>query len=267
MLDFLKLFAAVLFLPLLPIIVCGLAVSLSDRLFMKLVGRSGRILILITSIVGTPIHELGHAIMCFPFGHKIRNICLWNPKAPGGVLGYVDHTYNKKNFWHRLGSLFISVGPIFLGLGVVTLIMKICFPSALSEYYASAFGADRSFMGIFEILAYCVKILPSAVMDTSMPIWAKIMGGILILCVCMHISLSPTDIKNSMEAIPFYALICLLISLTVMLIGNTARACVISSLLSWCFIGSALYMVVFAGVILILTVGFLFFIVRKIFGK
>lgn len=267
MLDFLKLFAMVLCLPILPIAVCGLAVSLAEKLFMRLVGRSGRIIVLVTSIIGTPVHELGHAVMCFPFGHKIKSMCLWNPKASDGVLGYVNHTYNRKNLWHRLGSLFISIGPVISGLFVVTAIMKICFPSALSGYYISASSADKSIEGVFGILADCVKILPSAFSDTSAPVWARITGAILILCICMHVSLSPNDIKNSMEAIPFYAFVCLAVSLAVMLIGETATGYVTSAMLTWCFMEFVLYMVIFAGIILLLIIGFIFCIIRKIFGR
>ena len=267
MLEFLKLFAITLFFPILPIVVCGLIAGLSEKLFMKMTGKFGRGLVLVTSIIGTPIHELGHAIMCFPFGHKIKKMCLWDPKARNGVLGYVNHRYNKKNIWHRLGCLFISAGPIILGLLVVTLLLALCFPQVFEEYYASVFSADRSFGGFIELIFHGVKIFFSSISDNSSPIWAKILGGVLIICVCMHINLSPADIKNSLGALPIYSLICLLVSVAVFFIGGDLTTGFISALTVWCFMGFALYTVVFAGIIAVMILGLICFILGKIFGK
>ena len=267
MLEFLKLFAITLFFPILPMVLCGLIVGLSERLFSRLTGKFGHGVVMATSIIGTPIHELGHAMMCFPFGHKIKKMCLWNPKATNGVLGYVNHAYNKKNIWHRLGCLFISIGPIILGLCAVTLTMLLCFPDTLSNYYSSSLSVDRSLGGIFEMLWECVKIIPSAITDASSPVWARIIGCAVILCVCMHISLSPADIKNSLGALPIYSLICLVLSLIIFFIGGDVSAVFSEALVSWCFIGFALYMVVFAGVLVMLAIGLMCYVIGKIFGK
>ena len=267
MTEFLKLFAITLLFPILPMVICGLIVGLSERLFSRLTGKFGRGVVMATSLVGTPIHELGHALMCFPFGHKIKKMCLWNPKAPNGVLGYVNHTYNKKNLWHRLGCLFISLGPIILGLGVVTLAMLLSFPQALEDYYHSALSVDRSVSGAFELVRECIKIIPSAVTDASSPVWARACGALVILCVCMHISLSPADIKNSIGALPMYSVICLVLSLVIFFIGGETAQTFADALSSWCFIGFALYMVVFAGVIFMLAIGALCYVLGKIFGK
>lgn len=267
MLEFLKLFAVTLFFPILPFVVCGLIAGLSEKLFMKMTGRCGRGLVMVTSIIGTPIHELGHAIMCFPFGHKIKKICLWDPRAKNGVLGYVNHKYNKKNIWHRLGCLFISIGPIILGLLVVVFIMALCFPEAFSEYYSSVFSVDRSFYGFLELISTSIKIIFSAISDGASPIWVKILGGALIVCVCMHINLSGADIKNSLGALPIYSLICLALSGIVFLIGSDAISGFVSGLTFWCFMGFALYTVVFAGIIVVLSIGLLCAIIGKIFGR
>ena len=212
------------------------------------------------------MHELGHAIMCIPFGHKIKKICLWNPKAPNGVLGYVKHTYNKKNPWHKLGCLFISIGPIIMGLGVVTLTMLLCFGDTIRGYYdiASSVGTDAG--GVTDIFSEGIRIIPSAIADTSSPTWAKIVGGLIILCVCMHINLSPADIKNSLGAIPVYSLICLVVSLSMFIIGIDASA-YSAALLSWCWICLALYMVVFAGVVVLLAIALVCFIIGKLIGR
>ncbi len=262
--EFLKFFILTLTMPILPIVVCGLVVNLSERLFLKLTGSFGRGIYIATSIIGTPIHEIGHAVMCLPFGHKIKRVCLWNPKAPDGVLGYVDHTYNKKNIWHRLGCLFISVGPVIFGLFAVTLTMAVCFPEALEEYYSSALTFEGGAEGFIEILSECIKIIPSAVTDDSVSVVGRIIGAVLILCICMHINLSPADIKNSLGGFWVYALLCLGVSAIMFF---TLGEMFTDALVSWCFMGFSLYMVVFAGVILMLVLAFLCYIIGKIFGR
>ena len=83
----------------------------------------------------------------------------------------------------------------------------------------------------------------------------------------MHISLSPADIKNSLQALPVYSLICLVLSLVIYFIGGETAKIFSGALVSWCFIGFALYMVVFAGVIVMLIFGLLCYTVGKIFKR
>lgn len=267
MLEFLRLFAVILFFPILPIVVCGLIAGLSEKLFLNMTRRCGQGLVMATSIIGTPIHELGHAIMCFPFGHKIKKVCLWNPKAKNGVLGYVNHTYNKKNIWHRLGCLFISMGPIILGLLVVLIIVAICFPEICGEYFSSVFSVDTSLGGFVELISTSIGVLFSSISDSSSPIWVKILGGVLIICVCMHINMSPADIKNSLGALPIYSLICLVLSAIMFFVGGNMAVGFTSALAYWCFMGFALYTVVFAGMLAVLLIGLLCYIIGRIFSR
>ena len=69
--------------------------------------------------LGTMIHEIGHALLCFPFGHKITEIELFNLNPNTGTLGYVNHLYNPNNIWALIGNFFISIGPLILGSIVV----------------------------------------------------------------------------------------------------------------------------------------------------
>lgn len=189
---------------------------------------------------------------------------LWDPGKSDGVMGYVEHSYNKRNFWQRLGNLFIGIGPIILGLVVVTLIMKICYPEALSNYMSQMISLDRSTDGIFPMISGGIKMIFVSVGDSTRPLWAKFIGLILILCVCMHISLSFADIKGSLGAIPFYAVICLIVSSIMFFINPDGFSEV---LISMCFIGFGLYMVVFAGVFILLALALICFILGKVLKK
>jgi hypothetical protein len=72
--------------------------------------------------LGTIVHELGHAFFCVIFGHKITDMKLFSPNPETGALGYVKHTYNRKNIYQLVGNFFIGIGPILLGTVVIFLL-------------------------------------------------------------------------------------------------------------------------------------------------
>ena len=152
-LDFLSLFLKISFYPIGAFVICGLIIALCERMVMYFCGRSGRGIIYATSIIGTPVHEMGHASMCVIFGHKIKKICLWNPKNRDGTLGYVEHSYNRKNLYQRLGNMFIGMGPIFSGLLFVFLVMLVSFSDAFDTYVISVFRDGYEISSIGELFS------------------------------------------------------------------------------------------------------------------
>jgi hypothetical protein len=72
--------------------------------------------------LGTSVHELGHAIFCLIFRHKITKIKLFDPDPRTGTLGYVEHSYNPANIYQLAGNFFIGIGPILLGTAVIYLV-------------------------------------------------------------------------------------------------------------------------------------------------
>ncbi len=189
------------------IVLCGLAVQLLSRAFARLVGSKSGLFFGITSVIGTPVHELGHAVMCLLFGHKIEDIKLWSPTAADGLYGYVQHSYNRKNAWARLGNLFIGIGPIFSGLGVVVLMLWLCFPSSWSGYLESSQALVASKVAFGDLMNGIFSLflrLPDAFREH----WFRsTLGLIVILSVSLHITLSWLDIKGAVSALPVYSII------------------------------------------------------------
>ena len=178
------------------ILICGTAVSLCRFLFLRMMGRGfGRGVVMATSALGTPIHELGHALMCLLFGHRITEMSLWQPGSEDGNLGYVTHAYKKKNPYQVLGNLFIAVGPVFSGLAVITLALRLGFPDTFSAYTSSASALASSGEGGLSLIREGLSMLPRMVGELTdagrtVPLWGQIIALVVVLAVCnaQHIS-------------------------------------------------------------------------------
>ncbi len=187
---------------------CGLTVHLIAKCFSALLGRSSGRLFDITAPIGTPIHELGHAVMCKLFGHKIVKMKLWSPRAENGVYGYVNHSYSKRNLWARFGNLFIGMGPLFSGLGVTVFVLWLCFPNLWSAYlshssgmiYASGILGEK--LPIGELWAGIWMLLRGIFASFGGDWLRSLLGLIVILPISLHVSLSPQDIKASLGSLP-----------------------------------------------------------------
>ncbi len=71
----------------------GYLESLTRMYWSRAFGRKG---FLLTAWIGVPIHELGHAIMCVLFRHKIVATQFFPTDTSQGALGYIQHQYNQK---------------------------------------------------------------------------------------------------------------------------------------------------------------------------
>ncbi len=64
-----------------------------------------------------PIHELSHALACLVFRHKITGIRLVS--FDGGLGGYVNHSWNAKSLYQRLGLFFIAIAPLLTAIALL----------------------------------------------------------------------------------------------------------------------------------------------------
>ena len=212
-------FLGLLALTLGTLVACGFAVRLCATVFSRLWGCQSGNVFDVTAVIGTPVHELGHAAMCILFCHRITDICLWSPRARDGVYGYVEHSYNRKNLWARIGNLFIGFGPLFSGLGVTVLMLWLCFPAQWSGYLGAsqALAANGTTLG--EIVKSIFSLLCS-LPDAFRASWLRALLGLAVmLSIALHVSLSWADVKGSASAIPLYAAVTALFAIVTKLLG------------------------------------------------
>ena len=121
---------------------------------------------------GVMIHEIGHAIFCLIFRHKIVEMKLFSPEEDG-TLGYVNHSYNPNSFYQRIGNFFIGTGPIWFGVAVLCLISWLLLPDEMqiSDFFSLNFwGRWQSYIWLY-----------------------------LALTISSHITLSPPDLAGSVD--------------------------------------------------------------------
>ncbi len=174
--------------------------KLTARLFTSTVGWRG---VLWTAWIGTPVHELAHALSCVVFRHRITEMKLYEPDPATGTLGYVRHSYNAKNPYHVIGNFFIGVAPLVLGSVVLYAAVRFVCPDG--ERVSSAIsGTADAFGGPVDVTAQAGAVLSSAwAMLTTVfsPAAFKSAWFWVFLyvsaCVASHMAPSPADMEGA----------------------------------------------------------------------
>jgi hypothetical protein len=150
---------------------------------------------------GVMIHELGHAFFCILFGHRIVRMRLFSPQADGS-LGSVEHAFNPKSTYQKIGNFFIGTGPIWFGTAVVCLLTW-CLLSysggnaaipVHTRFDGSTLATIVPQIGV-TIWQLFLSLFRPAVISTW-PFW---LFAYLIFCIGSHITLSPPDIRGAAQ--------------------------------------------------------------------
>lgn len=261
-LSYLSDLAAWVLLTLGVILLCGLTVELCAAAFSRLIGRGSGAVFDLTAVIGTPVHELGHAMMCPLFAHRIERVKLWSPRARNGMYGFVEHRYNRRNLWARLGNLFIGIGPILSGLGVTVLALWLCFPAQWNAHLSastSLLGTSPTPTDLFRQSLSLLASLPSAFRAD----WPRSLVGLLvILSVCLHIRLSWQDIKGSASAFWLYLALCAILSPLARLLG--LQSAILHALRLWSLQLLSLFVLILAFSLLWLALALLVCLFRAV---
>ncbi len=152
--------------------------------------------------IGVPVHEFCHAFFCRVFFHKIQSIKWFDPKASDGSQGSVTHSYEPWNLYHRIGHLFIGLGPVLLGPAIIAAVFAICVPSARHFWPALLNG------GVYGAYAFA-KAQMSFAMLKSVGFWIFVY---ISFSIATQIELSKEDMKQAVIGIVPVALVLLLLN-------------------------------------------------------
>ena len=227
--DILTNFLSQIFFTVGVVVLFGFLIGLCRRAFCKIVGRAGTVILLITGIIGTPIHELSHAIMCLIFGHRIEEIKLYDPDPDSGTLGYVNHSFNERNLYHQIGNFFIGIAPILGGSGILLLLMRFMTPDVHAGVI-SEFELGFSVSGFFESWWNIIKYVFDFGNMSSGLWWLFI---VLAISISSHMELSGADIVGSLKGFSFLAGVLLIVDVSLYFISIDALETVTSAMTSF----------------------------------
>ena len=171
----------------------------------------------ITAIIGVPIHEISHAILCILFRHKITKLVLLQKRDVNGVLGYVSHSYNPSSLYQQTGNFFIGIAPIFGGISAIIVLMFTIIPKTFNEFITINMNNLHiteinvaSINGILTSYIDLIKIIFS-IKNLANPYF--ILFLFLAICISSHISLSSADIKGASKGLLVIFVIILVVNI------------------------------------------------------
>jgi hypothetical protein len=187
----------------------GVLEKKSNTYLQRAFGRKG---ILITALIGTPIHEGGHLIQILIWRHKVIRVKFLQLGDPNGVLGYVEHQYNKSSLYQQVGLFFIGLGPIFSGITSIIIAMYVCVPHSYETFKHSV--ETNLYSGQLDM--QMIKLLGVSILDITKSLFtlSNLLSPLFWIflvfasCVSSHIALSKADIRGSVRGlITIYLLI------------------------------------------------------------
>ena len=179
----------------------GVVIAACNKVFYASLGSKSRVVCYATGFIGTPIHELSHALMCIIFAHKITEIKLFQPNSADGVLGYVNHTYNRKNIYQRVGNFFIGIAPVVVGFLLLTGLFYLLLPDVFVAVSASVREVDfengiggffANFGQLFVLLFDCFGY------------WQWWVFVIIGSFIALHMTLSKADWRGALSGLVLF---------------------------------------------------------------
>ena len=177
------------------VILCGMVISFCNKCFYDACGDAAFGIVRVTGLIGTPVHELSHALMCVLFGHTITKMKLVNADRRSKTLGYVEHTYYKTNLYHQIGNYFIGISPILAGGAVVLLFVWIFMPDMLSDITGQISGV-LGLESVPRLLVDMWRVLFHRSNFANIRYWIALL---LSLTVVLHMEISRSDIKSGLR--------------------------------------------------------------------
>jgi len=167
--------------------------KLKDRAFSQSIGQKAELFL--TGWIGTPVHEMGHAVFCVLFRHKITEAKFFAP-AEDGTLGYVKHEYNIKSTYQNIGNFFIGIAPMLFGATVIYALLGILLPQYLPEELSGSIAGTG-----WEIFRNFFRI-------ENFSNWKFWLFLYLSMGISSHMKLSAADFKGAASG--FITLLCLI---------------------------------------------------------
>ncbi len=225
-------------------LILGLLERLSNTFIVRAFGYKG---LLLTAWIGIPIHELGHLLMCFLWGHRVTRVKLLQLHSPDGTLGFVEHQYNPNSIYQQVGNFFIGLGPIFSGIGSLILGMYLLVPDSYTTFTEqihqriSFENVDLTVLKAIgeSVMAICKSLF--TVHNLINPLFWIFLA--VAIGISSHIALSRADMEGSAKGIGMIYFLLVLFNITAnflnidsyrLIVRACGIQCLCSCLLEYC---------------------------------
>ena len=232
------------------IVLFGFIINLVTKIFYSNFGSKALSVCKVTGVFGTPVHELSHALFCLIFGHTIVDLRLYVPNDDHGTLGYVNHTYNPKNIYHRIGNFFIGIAPILIISTILYLLSLVFLPGMMSSIIVLVKGIPQA--GLSNVGVILTTIF------SYMGTWKFWVYVLISMLLCLHMTLSGADIKGAASGVVFVLLLFLILDVIFALIGE------LDLLTGWILSFSSVLITIFSLSLAIGIVAILFSLIIRI---
>jgi len=187
-----------------------------------------KIFLYVFASLGTAIHELGHAVFALLFGHKIEKMVLFSPNNKEGTLGYVNHSYNKKNVYQNIGNFFIGIGPLIFGPIVISILVYLI--TGRSILGIAEFDLNLSEINNFEDFKGLLTALLTSFILIGKFIFTLFTSSFLKALILLYfifsigssITLSMADITGAKKGLYFFMGILLIFNFLTIWLGDIA---------------------------------------------
>jgi hypothetical protein len=193
----------------------------TTRLGSQLVGE--KIYIYGFASIGTVVHELGHAVFAILFAHKIEKIVLFSPHNNNSTLGYVHHSYNKKNIYQNIGNFFIGIGPVIFGPLIISILVYLIAGQSI----IAISGFDMNLTDIEGIKSILSGMIAGFTQTTgfvlalfSTSFLKALLLFYFIFSIGSSVTLSVPDIRGAKQGLYFFVVVLLLFNLLTLWLGD-----------------------------------------------
>ena len=177
--------------------------------------------------LGTIIHELGHAIFCLIFRHKITKMKLFDPDPETGTLGYLLHTYEPSSLYQMAGNFFIGIGPILLGSALIYLLLYFLLGlNPLSFVINTGLSGSNIYSWstmaqLLQNLGTSLTTLVSGIFSlNNLSSWQLYVFIYLTFTIGSSINLSPSDFKGAFKGLGIILLVIFIFNLVTVWAGD-----------------------------------------------
>ncbi len=245
----------------------GLGVYFLYRTFCSLVGQGrGKPILWLLHVILVPMREFAHLVACVVSFHRVHDFCLLNPHDPEGELGFVEHSYNRKNPVAVLGNFLFAVLPAALGLALVALVVSVCFGGVFGELSASVGALVEAEAGFGEYVKLALRFFPSMFKGQG-TLGAKIVGSLLLVVISLGVFVSLDDLVGGFSGMLLWGAVLLGFAGVTALLDARTRRLIVTFLRTFATGVAALYLVVLIFAAVALALGFMVFLYRTFFGE